>query len=160
MRLEINHAGENLKYRNNMGMSMDKLNTSTTTKRILHDSLCEQLIQLGLQTHTASVLTCLHFHGASTSRDLQTWCNLRQPDVSIAINELREMNLIIHSPINQSNRGRPAHMYRLRHTLEQSLQPFIRLAQARAAEILSGVDSIQKIVESISNEQSSKPMAV
>ncbi len=160
MRLEINHAGENLKYRNNMGTCMDKLNTSTTTKRILHDSLCEQLIQLGLQTHTASVLTCLHFHGASTSRDLQTWCNLRQPDVSIAINELREMNLIIHSPINQSNRGRPAHMYRLRHTLEQSLQPFIRLAQARAAEILSGVDSIQKIVESISNEQSSEPMAV
>ena len=137
---------------------MDETPSNNSAIRILHDSLCKQLIQLGIQTHTASVLTCLHYHGASTSRDLQTQCNLRQPDVSIAINELREMNLIIHSPINQSNRGRPAHMYRLRHTLEQSLQPFIRLAQVRAQEILSGIDSIQNIVKSISDEQTSEPM--
>ena len=137
---------------------MDEPPSNNSAIRILHDSLCKQLIQLGIQTHTASVLTCLHYHGASTSRDLQTQCNLRQPDVSIAINELREMNLIIHSPINQSNRGRPAHMYRLRHTLEQSLQPFIRLAQVRAQEILSGIDSIQNIVKSISDEQTSEPM--
>lgn len=137
---------------------MDETTILNSTTRILHDSLCEQLIQLGLQTHTASVLTCLHYHGASTSRDLQTQCDLRQPDVSIAINELREMNLIIHSPINQTNRGRPAHMYRLRHNLEQSLQPFIRLAQIRAQKILSGIDSVQKIVTSISNEQASEPM--
>jgi len=137
---------------------MDETTTHDSTTRILHDSLCGQLIQLGLQTQTASVLTCLHFHGASTSRNLQTQCNLRQPDVSIAINELREMNLVIHTAINQSNRGRPAHMYRLRHTLETSLQPFIRLAQVQAQEILSGIDSIQKIVTSISNEQVSEPM--
>ena len=137
---------------------MDEHLTNKTTSRILHDSLCKQLIELGIQTHTASVLTCLHFHGASTSRELQTQCDLRQPDVSIAINELREMNLIIHSAINQSNRGRPAHMYRLRHTLEQSLQPFIRIAQVRAQEIISGIDSIQNIVTSISNEQASEPM--
>ena len=137
---------------------MDEHLTNKTTSRILHDSLCKQLIELGIQTHTASVLTCLHFHGASTSRELQTQCDLRQPDVSIAINELREMNLIIHSAINQSNRGRPAHMYRLRHTLEQSLQPFIRIAQVRAQEIISGIDSIQNIVTSISNEQTSEPM--
>lgn len=137
---------------------MDDTTEHNSTTRILYDSLCQQLIQLGLQTHTASVLTCLHFHGASTSRDLQTQCNLRQPDVSIAINELREMNLILHSAINQSNRGRPAHMYRLRHTLEQSLQPFIRLAQIRAQEILTGIDAIQSIVTSISNEKASNPM--
>ena len=50
-------------------------------------------------------------------------------------------------------------MYRLRHNLEQSLQPFIRLAQIRAQKILSGIDSVQKIVASISNEQASEPMA-
>jgi predicted transcriptional regulator len=137
---------------------MDEPTTPNSATKILHNSLCKQLIQLGIQTHTASVLTCLHFHGASTSRNLQTQCNLRQPDVSIAINELREMNLVIHNAINQSNRGRPAHIYRLRHNLETSLQPFIRLAQVRAQEILSGIDSIQKIVNSISNEQASEPM--
>lgn len=132
---------------------MDETPSNNSAIRILHDSLCKQLIQLGIQTHTASVLTCLHYHGASTSRDLQTQCNLRQPDVSIAINELREMNLIIHSAINQTNRGRPAHMYRLRYKLEQSLQPFMRIAQVRAQDILCGIDTINQIVGSISDEQ-------
>ena len=132
---------------------MDELPSSNSAIEILHDSLCKQLIQLGIQTHTARVLTCLHYHGASTSRDLQTKCNLRQPDVSIAINELREMNLIIHSAVHQTNRGRPAHMYRLRYKLEQSLQPFVRIAQVRAQNILCGIDSINQIVTSISDDQ-------
>lgn len=137
---------------------MDEQTTTNRPSKILHNSLCEQLIELGIQTHTASVLTCLHYHGASTSRDLQTKCNLRQPDVSIAINELREMNLIIHSAINQNNRGRPAHMYRLRHTLEQSLMPFIQLAQVRAQDILCGIETVKQIVVSISNKQGSESM--
>lgn len=137
---------------------MDEHTTANRPSKILYNSLCKQLIELGIQTHTASVLTCLHYHGASTSRDLQTKCNLRQPDVSIAINELREMNLIIHSAINQNNRGRPAHMYRLRHTLEQSLMPFIQLAQVRAQDILCGIETVKQIVVSISNKQGSESM--
>lgn len=50
-------------------------------------------------------------------------------------------------------------MYRLRNTLEQSLVPFIRIAQLRAQEILDGIDSIQEIVNSISGEHDSEPMA-
>tara|TARA_B100000902_G_C27084455_1_gene800586 strand:+ start:49 stop:468 length:420 start_codon:yes stop_codon:yes gene_type:complete len=137
---------------------MDEHITINKPSQILHNTLCEQLIQLGIQAHTARVLTCLHYHGASTSRDLQTKCNIRQPDVSIAINELREMNLIIHSAINQTNRGRPAHMYRLRYKLEQSLKPFMRIAQVRAQDILCGIDAITEIVGSISDEQISEPM--
>ena len=137
---------------------MDEPTTLNRPSKILHNSLCKQLIELGIQAHTATVLTCLHYHGASTSRDLQTKCHLRQPDVSIAINELREMNLIVHSAINQSNRGRPAHMYRLRHTLEQSLMPFIQIVQVRAKDILCGIDTVKNIVHSISNEQGSESM--
>lgn len=137
---------------------MDEHITINKPSQILHNTLCEQLVQLGIQAHTARVLTCLHYHGASTSRDLQTKCNIRQPDVSIAIKELREMNLIIHSAINQTDRGRPAHMYRLRYKLEQSLQPFMRIAQVRAQDILCGIDAINEIVGSISDEQISEPM--
>ena len=137
---------------------MDEQIATNNPSNILHNTLCQQLVQLGIQPHTARVLTCLHYHGASTSRDLQAKCNLRQPDVSIAINELREMNLILHSAITQTNRGRPAHMYRLRYKLEQSLQPFIRMAQIRAQDILCGIDAINDIVGSISDEQSTEPM--
>jgi hypothetical protein len=42
--------------------------------------------------------------------------------------------------------------------LEQSIQPFIRIAQIRAQDILCGIDAITEIVGSISDKQISEPM--
>tara|TARA_B000000609_G_C24006804_1_gene257938 strand:- start:61 stop:474 length:414 start_codon:yes stop_codon:yes gene_type:complete len=109
-------------------------------------SLQQKLIQLGTNENTASVLICLHLQGSATSKDLQCHCNIRQPDVSMAISELREMNLVHHSPQTEPTRGRPAHIYRLRMNLEQSIQPFINRAKKRAKEILSDVEAIHDLV--------------
>ena len=116
-------------------------------------SLRTKLIQLGANQNTASVLLCLHHHGASTSKDLQCHCNIRQPDVSMAINELREMNLVHFSPRSEASRGRPAHIYRLRMSLEQSIQPFVNQARKRAKEILNDVDAIRELVSEIEPQQ-------
>ena len=116
-------------------------------------SLRTKLIQLGANENTASVLLCLHHHGASTSKDLQCHCNIRQPDVSMAITELREMNLVHFSPRSEASRGRPAHIYRLRTSLEQSIQPFVNQAKKRAKEILNDVDAIRELVSEIEPQQ-------
>lgn len=108
--------------------------------------LWEKLVQLGANENTASVLICLHHHGAASSKDLQCHCNIRQPDVSMAISELREMNLVHFSSRSESSRGRPAHVYRLRMTLEQSIQPFVNRAKKRANEILNDVEAIRTLV--------------
>ena len=112
-------------------------------------SLRTKLIQLGANENTASVLICLHHHGASTSKDLQCHCNIRQPDVSMAIAELREMNLVHFSPRTEATRGRPAHIYRLRSNLEQSIQPFVNKARKRAKEILNDVETISDLVSKV-----------
>ena len=116
-------------------------------------SLRNKLIQLGANENTASVLLCLHHHGASTSKDLQCRCNIRQPDVSMAIAELREMNLVHFSPRTEATRGRPAHIYRLRNSLEQSIQPFVSRAKKRANEILNDVESIRELVGQVETTQ-------
>jgi len=122
-------------------------------------SLRDKLIQLGASENTASVLLCLHHHGASTSKDLQCHCNIRQPDVSMAISELREMNLVHFSPKSESSRGRPAHIYRLRMSLEQSIQPFVNRARKRAKAILSEIDSINEMVAKFEANQTQEPTA-
>ena len=119
-------------------------------------SLRNKLIQLGANENTASVLLCLHHHGASTSKDLQCHCNIRQPDVSMAIAELREMNLVHFSPRTEATRGRPAHIYRLRNNLEQSIQPFVNLAKKRAKEILNDVDAIGDLVSKVEPKHNSE----
>ena len=115
--------------------------------------LWEKLVQLGANENTASVLICLHHHGAASSKDLQCHCNIRQPDVSMAISELREMNLVHFSSRSESSRGRPAHVYRLRMTLEQSIQPFVNRAKKRANEILNDVKAIRTLVGQVETTQ-------
>ena len=115
-------------------------------------ALRTKLIQLGANENTASVLLCLHHHGASTSKDLQCHCNIRQPDVSMAIAELREMNLVHFSPRTEASRGRPAHIYRLRNNLEQSIQPFVNQARKRAKEILNDVEAISDLVSKVESQ--------
>ena len=119
-------------------------------------ALRTKLIQLGAIENTASVLLCLHHHGASTSKDLQCHCNIRQPDVSMAIAELREMNLVHFSPRNEASRGRPAHIYRLRNNLEQSIQPFVNQARKRAKEILNDVEVIGDLVSKVEPQHSNE----
>ena len=120
---------------------------------IEQQSLRNKLIQLGANENTASVLLSLHQHGASTSKNLQSRCNIRQPDVSMAISELREMNLVHFSPQSEASRGRPAHIYRLRSNLEQSIQPFVNRARKRAKEILNDVDAIGELISRVEPHQ-------
>lgn len=115
--------------------------------------LRNKLIQLGANENTASVLLCLHHHGASTSKNLQFHCNIRQPDVSMAIAELRDMNLVHFSPKTEASRGRPAHIYRLRNNLEQSIQPFVNQARKRAKEILTDLEFINELVSKVEPQQ-------
>ena len=71
----------------------------------------------------------------------------------MAITELREMNLVHFSPRSEASRGRPAHIYRLRMSLEQSIQPFVNQAKKRAKEILNDVDAIRELVSEIDPQQ-------
>jgi len=116
-------------------------------------TLRDKLVELGANENTASVLLCLHHHGALTSKDLQCHCNIRQPDVSMAMSELREMNLVHFSPKSETSRGRPAHIYRLRMSLEQSIQPFVNRARKRAKEILNEVEAINDLVSKLEPNQ-------
>ena len=116
-------------------------------------TLRQKIIQLGANENTAIVLLCLHHHGAASSKDLQNYCNIRQPDVSMAISELREMNLVHFSPKSESSRGRPAHIYRLRMSLDQSIQPFVNLAKKRAKEILDDIETVKELVIDLESKQ-------
>lgn len=64
----------------------------------------------------------------------------------MAIAELREMNLVHFSPRTEATRGRPAHIYRLRNNLEQSIQPFVNRARKQAKEILNDVEAIGELI--------------
>jgi predicted transcriptional regulator len=93
--------------------------------------MVQLLVSLGAELNTAKALICLHVHGPSKSSDLQERCNLRQPDVSIAINQLNRLQLIEIITVPSGGRGRPSHTYQLAVSLNEALIPFRQQAIER-----------------------------
>lgn len=111
--------------------------------------LVNLLVNMGVNPHTSRALICLHVHGTSSSPQLQDRCMMRQPDVSIAIRQLKEMGLVNVESITNGTRGRPSHVYSLAHPLRLCLIPFLDIAQERLEIIQNQLTQALELAESI-----------
>lgn len=105
------------------------------------------MVHLGIQSHTAKCLICLHLHGPSSSIALQKNCNIRQPDVSVAIAELRRLEVVKSDFSTSSGRGRPSHIYQLTGTLEECIIPFIAEAKNKVSNIVSAIATLEELAQ-------------
>ena len=113
--------------------------------------MIDLLISLGVSHNIAKTLICLHKHGPSKSIDLQKRCELRQPDVSIAISGLNELGVVNILPVNSKGRGRPSHIYELAMPLDEALVPFRRQANERLTVIQNQLSRLAELASIHSN---------
>jgi predicted transcriptional regulator len=123
------------------------------TDTIVGDSkeMVELLVSLGADINTAKTLMCLHVHGPSKSSELQSRCNLRQPDVSISINKLHKLEIIRVISSESKGRGRPSHIYELALPLNQALIPFRNQANERLAILQNQLSRLSELADSASD---------
>lgn len=142
------YDGNNVEFMQaeNSGEKMTDFSRIESSQRLL-----STLIKLGVQSHTARCLVCLHVHGPSTSKILQQNCNIRQPDVSVAIAELRRFEVVKLNPSAALGRGRPSHIYQLTGTLSECIAPFIEEAREKITQIVSAITELENIAQRKNN---------
>ena len=145
----MNFAGRKLIYEDRYVPVMQVENRIQELNDFVNTDSSQQLvsllIKLGVQSYTAKCLACLHNHGPSTSRMLQNNCNIRQPDVSVAIAELRRLNVVELDSSAANGRGRPSHIYHLKGTLNECIIPFIEEAQNNITHIISAINTLEQL---------------
>ena len=82
------------------------------------EEFADTLIQLGLKRNVAKVLTYLKNVKEVTSRDLEMGSDLRQPEVSIAMRELEELDWITEREEKKPGKGRPYKIYQLKISID------------------------------------------
>tara|TARA_B100000767_G_C19625239_1_gene475851 strand:+ start:406 stop:747 length:342 start_codon:yes stop_codon:yes gene_type:complete len=110
--------------------------------------MVELLVSLGTELNTAKTMICLHENGPTTSSNLQKCCELRQPDVSIAINQLTKYDLIDVVTASNGGRGRPSHTYELSVPLDEALKPFREQAVVRLSKIQTELNRLAELTDS------------
>jgi predicted transcriptional regulator len=95
-----------------MGVNMKTLNIKQLDEK--DEEIADILISLGISRNAAMTLSYLQNVNAATSVDLERVARLRQPEVSIAMKQLKERDWISEREEKKPGKGRPYRIYSLR----------------------------------------------
>jgi predicted transcriptional regulator len=77
------------------------------------ERIAELLFKVGLNRNIAKIIVFLEKTGEALSRDIEIGADLRQPQVSVAMKELRELGWIKEKELSRKGKGRPKKSYKL-----------------------------------------------
>ena len=97
---------------------------------------------LGVNRNVAKVITYLAAAGESTSREIERGCNMRQPEISIAMRELRHKNWVDEREVKTEGKGRPSKAYVLTTPIGEIIGT---IEEERRKESEKSLESIQKL---------------
>ncbi len=113
------------------------------------EELIDRLIRAGLQKNIARTLVFVAGKDETKSRKIESATDLRQPEVSIAMQELREKGWVTKRDIKKEGKGRPVHGYTLDKPIEEILEEVEEKEKERIEEIKENIDRIKSLVDSI-----------
>ena len=111
------------------------------------EEFTELLMGLGLKRNVAKVLVYLASTKESTSRDIERGTDLRQPEVSIAMRFLTEVNWVKNRESRAESKGRPVKIYELARPITEIMDS---IEKDKKREAKTQLDLIQKLREYIS----------
>ncbi len=92
-------------------------------------------MKIGLKRNVAKVLTYLAGVEEATSREIEMGSDLRQPEVSIAMREIRKLDWISERDEKNPGKGRPYRIYKLNKSLPDIIQ-YLEGEKAKESEII------------------------
>jgi len=112
------------------------------------EELIDRLIKAGLQKNVARTLVFVAGRDETKSREIETATDLRQPEVSIAMQELRERGWVTKREIKKGGKGRPVHAYSLDKPMDEIIEEIEENERGRIAEIEENLEEIKELADS------------
>ena len=106
------------------------------------------LRRLGMQRNVAKVITYLTVAGESNSREIERGCDMRQPEVSIAMRTLRHENWVREWDIKGEGKGRPHKVYALSTPVDEIIRSIEDQKQKKSAEAMESIQKLKGLVSS------------
>ncbi|MDD1746175.1 MAG: ArsR family transcriptional regulator [Methanomassiliicoccales archaeon] len=106
------------------------------------ETLVEMLMNTGMPKNVAKTLAFLRKKEETTSVEIELSTALRQPEVSIAMQELRRRKWVTKRDIKKEGKGRPVHAYKL------SI-PFDKIVEALEKEERKRIERIEANIEAL-----------
>ncbi len=108
------------------------------------EMLVEYLINTGMAKNMAKTLVFLKKKNETTSVEIETSTALRQPEVSIAMQELRRRKWVTKRDIKKEGKGRPVHSYKLSVPFDNIIKQIEEEESKRIQRIETNLKSLRE----------------
>lgn len=105
----------------------------------------EILRNLNISRNVASTLAYLSSVEEATSKDLELGSELRQPEVSIAMRELRSYGWIDEREIKKEGKGRPMKIYKLAVPMPEIVVHLEKQTREEAQRIMENIEKLKNL---------------
>ena len=103
------------------------------------------LRSLNVPRNVATMITYLANTNEVTSREIEMGTNLRQPEVSIAMRTLRNINWIEERNVKVDGKGRPMKVYKLRVSVGEIIKHYEEVKNSEAAQTMQTIQRLKDI---------------
>jgi len=110
------------------------------------EKIVQLLAEAGLNKNIARVIVFLSKVGEAVSRDIERAANLRQPEVSLAMKELKEWGWIKEKELKKKGKGRPLKSYKLTMDLKEIAKQLIEKRREEIKKIEKDLEELEQLV--------------
>ena len=107
--------------------------------------LIDILRNLNLSRNVASTIAFLSNVDEATSKDLEFGSQLRQPEVSIAVKELKNLGWLDEREIKKEGKGRPMKVYKLAVSMGTIVEHLEKQTKEDTQRIMENIDKLKKL---------------
>ena len=116
------------------------------------DSQDEKIIRvfsdLGMPRNLAKTLMYISQVDECRSSEIEHGANLRQPEVSVAMQQLQNRGWIIKRDLKKKGKGRPVHIYKLSYPIETIVKNFEKEKTQQIENVKKDLTELKKLIDS------------
>jgi len=98
-----------------------------------------------MNRNVAGLVTYLKDVKEGSSRDIEMATGMRQPEVSIAMQTMREMNWVAEHEIKGEGKGRPLKIYALRSTIDEIIEYYEAKNNQEATQTMMAIQRLREL---------------
>ncbi len=115
--------------------------------------LVDLLLGIGIKRNVATTLTFLLKNKEVTSRGIERGANLRQPEVSSAMRELKLRNWVSEREVKKVGRGRPLKYYKMRASMDDIVKYLTGVHDKETERLMRNIQKLKKLSRDISGNK-------
>ena len=121
--------------------------SAKTTLSKKDDAIINHLVNTGMSKNMAKTIVVLADGKETISVTIEGITALRQPEVSIVMQDLRKRRWVKKRDIKKEGKGRPVHSYKLAMPFAKIIEAIEKDEDKKMKEVKTNIDKLKKLVK-------------